>query len=106
MRIDELDQAIKAVCPIDGVSFGILDDSSTWTIQFSLIDIPTPEQHQAALNILTSAQEVELPLRGEDILQNKLDELQATIDILQTKVEVVEGKVDNANEASVSNEPV
>lgn len=30
-----LDQAIKAVCPIHGVSFGKLDDKSTWRINFA-----------------------------------------------------------------------
>lgn len=30
-----LDQEIKKVCPIDGVSFGKLDDKSTWRIDFA-----------------------------------------------------------------------
>jgi hypothetical protein len=30
----QFDQAVKAVCPISGVSFGNLADKATWVIQF------------------------------------------------------------------------
>jgi hypothetical protein len=41
-----LDQAIKAVCPIHGISFGKLDDKTTWMINFD--DSATAEQRSAA----------------------------------------------------------
>lgn len=41
-----LDSQLKLICPILGVSFGNLDDKSTWVIQFS--DACTQEQMTAA----------------------------------------------------------
>ncbi len=96
MKINELDQAIKAVCPIDGISFGKLDDPATWTIQYNPTSPPTPEQEQAALSLISSLTSVDDPRSGEDPVQVKLDELQAKIDALQVQVDVVEGKVDTA----------
>lgn len=45
-----LDQEIKKVCPIDGVSFGKLDDKSTWRIDYA--KEATQEQKTEAQKIL------------------------------------------------------
>lgn len=47
-----VDQGIKKVCPIHGVSFGKLDDKSTWIIHFC--DEANPEQKAAALNFINN----------------------------------------------------
>jgi hypothetical protein len=44
------DQAIKAVCPIHGISFGKLEDKKTWEIHF--IDEATEEQKLAANKVM------------------------------------------------------
>lgn len=46
MNIVELDKALKAVCPILGVSIGRVNDKSTWRIDFT--DEATSEQRAAA----------------------------------------------------------
>lgn len=43
---DKVEAAIKAVCPINGVSIGRVNDKSTWRIDFK--DEATQEQRQAA----------------------------------------------------------
>lgn len=48
--INKLDAAIKAVCPIHGVSIGRKDDKSTWRIDFK--DEATTEQRAAAQAVL------------------------------------------------------
>lgn len=52
MLVLRLTEAIAAVCPVDGVSIGRLDDKATWRIEFS------PEandaQKSAALEVLAS----------------------------------------------------
>ncbi len=45
-----LDQAIKKVCPIHGVSFGKLDDKKTWRIDFD--DAASAAQKLAAVQVL------------------------------------------------------
>lgn len=51
MRITEkLDAAIKAVCPIHGVSIGRKDDKQTWRIDFK--DEATAPQRAAAQQVL------------------------------------------------------
>ena len=45
-----LDAAIKAVCPIDGVSIGHRDDRSTWRIDFR--EEATAQQRAAAQAVL------------------------------------------------------
>ncbi|HEY3527387.1 MAG TPA: hypothetical protein VGK47_14415 [Nitrososphaeraceae archaeon] len=45
-----IDQLIKDVCPIHGISFGILDDKNTWRIDFK--DQATPAQRAVAQNLL------------------------------------------------------
>ena len=46
----KLDAAIKAVCPIHGVSIGRKDDKQTWRIDFK--DEATPEQREAAQSVV------------------------------------------------------
>jgi hypothetical protein len=50
--IAKLDAAIKAVCPIHGVSIGRWDDRSTWRIDFK--GEATPEQRAAAQSVVDS----------------------------------------------------
>ncbi len=48
--IVQLDNAIKAVCPIDGISIGRKDNKATWRIDFK--DEATPEQRTAAQAVM------------------------------------------------------
>lgn len=50
MNIVELNQALKAVCPIDGVSVGQVADKSTWRIDFK--PEATTEQRAAAQGVV------------------------------------------------------
>lgn len=45
-----IDGEIRKVCPIDGISFGDIEDRQTWTIHFT--DDATPEQKKAACECL------------------------------------------------------
>lgn len=47
-----LDAAVKAVCPIYGVSLGRLEDKSTWRIDF--MEGATDEQKSKAAEVLAS----------------------------------------------------
>lgn len=60
MLEDILDQEIKKVCPIDGISFGDVNDRSTWKIHPTAQ--ATPEQitaAQAALDSFTYTPELQ-----------------------------------------------
>lgn len=59
MNIVELDQAIKAVCPIDGVSIGKPDDKATWRIDFQ--EAATKEQRAAAQGIIAGVKAIDPP---------------------------------------------
>lgn len=48
----KVDAAVKAVCPIHGISFGRPADKATWRIDFD--DAATPEQQQAALDVVAA----------------------------------------------------
>lgn len=50
MNIAELDAAVKAVCPIEGVSVGRLDDRATWVAHFT--QEATEAQRTAARAVL------------------------------------------------------
>lgn len=50
MNIVELDQAVKAVCPISGVSIGTYEDRSTWRISF--LPEATSQQRAAGQAVL------------------------------------------------------
>lgn len=47
-----LDQAVRAVAPIVGVTVGNENDRSTWSVQFD--PSATPEQRAAAANVLAT----------------------------------------------------
>lgn len=47
-----LDQEIKKICPIHGISFGDLSDKSTWIFHF--MDESTEDQKNAAINFIRS----------------------------------------------------
>lgn len=57
MNIDQLDKALKAVCPVSGVSIGRKNNKATWRIDF--MDEATDEQKKAAQDILNSMDVVE-----------------------------------------------
>lgn len=57
MNIQELDQALKAVCPIHGVSIGRKNDKETWRIDFK--DDATQEQRLAAERVLAGLDRLE-----------------------------------------------
>jgi thiamine kinase-like enzyme len=45
-----LDQAIKKICPIQGISFGSLEDKKSWTIHFD--ESATIDEQQAAIQFM------------------------------------------------------
>jgi hypothetical protein len=47
-----LDQAIKKICPIHGISFGNLNDKDTWKIHYE--ENATPEQKDKAEQIINT----------------------------------------------------
>lgn len=52
MNLSQIHDAISAVCPIDGVSVGRVDDRKIWSIQFK--DEATEEQRNAAIAALNA----------------------------------------------------
>lgn len=46
----EIDKAVKSVAPVVGISFGDMDDKSTWALQFA--DTASKEQIEAAYAVL------------------------------------------------------
>ena len=48
----EITKAVQAVCPIDGISIGNMNDNTTWTLQ--LLPEATPDQITAGQVVLTS----------------------------------------------------
>ena len=73
MMATRLDQAIRSVCPIDGVSIGRKNDKSTWRIDFK------PEaagaQKLAARNILNSFEFDEKAAAAAEEVKAKLREI-------------------------------
>lgn len=49
---EKIDSAIRAACPIDGVSIGNPNDKTTWRIDFA--DSATAEQRAAAQSVIAS----------------------------------------------------
>ena len=80
---DTLDQQIKAVCPIDGVSFGKEDKKETWSIQFS--PEATMEQKKAAIEVLDN-------FRWDDKKDMECDET-ARISDLKTQLPMKAGYI-------------
>ncbi len=93
MNINDIDKAIREVCPIDGISCGKLDDQTTWEVQFNPTTPPTQQQIDAANQILMSFV-IDPNEPRVDPLQQKIDLLQAQLASLSIKVDVVEDKVD------------
>lgn len=58
MKIEALDQAIRAACPIDGVSIGKAQDKTTWRIDFK--PEATESERAAASAILAQIDTVEI----------------------------------------------
>jgi hypothetical protein len=75
-----LDAAVKAVCPIYGVSVGIVSDKATWRIDFR--PEATTQQRAAAQAVVTSFDPVsaDAPLDISDI--NNLDKVFRAIGLL------------------------
>ena len=82
----EIDQAIKAVCPILGIAFRDLDDKSTWVINYA--DHATDAEKQAADALLATLElrdidpepsAMELRLRA---LESKVAQLDTSIGVL------------------------
>lgn len=57
MNIVQLDQALKKVCPVDGVSIGSKSDPSSWRIFFR--PEATEQQRDDALAILAEQKSIE-----------------------------------------------
>jgi Ser-tRNA(Ala) deacylase AlaX len=85
MLIHLLDQAIKQVCPIDGVSIGRKEDKSTWRIDFK--DEATQAEKEAA----------QLVVDNFDI--NAKDPIEERIKEYGTAEEQIEYMVENGFEA-------
>lgn len=85
MGIEVLHDAISAVCPIDGVSVGRLDDKRTWSIQFK--DIATKAERIAGNEVLASFDKASIgetrPI-SRDILK-ELDTLKADMEQMSAK---------------------
>ena len=79
-----LDAAIKAVCPIHGVTIGRPADKKTWSLHFK--DEATPAQRAAAEAVLNAFDE------KADYTPPPLRDLAAEIDTIKTRVAAVERK--------------
>lgn len=83
---DEIDKALKAVCPVQGVSYVDRDDKSTWIIVYA--DDATDEQKQAAEDVLKTLELVEVEAAPDPLLQriaaleSKVLELDTSIGVL------------------------
>lgn len=71
----KLDEAVKAVAPISGVSIGRRDDRSTWKAHFN--DNATPEQIEAAQAVIDGFVEVDDPTPPD-----RIRELEDTVALL------------------------
>lgn len=85
MNIEELDQALKAVCPVDGLSIGTLEDKATWRIDFR--EEATEQQRAAACAVLAGVVSLEIAIGApdqRDPVQKIKDFLAANPDVLAT----------------------
>ena len=85
-----LDAAVKAVCPIDGVSIGVPGDKATWRIDFK--DEASAQQRAAAEAVLAAFDPAAVPepvprdpLAEIDTLKAKMDAAEAEIAALKAK---------------------
>ena len=63
----DIDQAIKAVCPIQGISFGRVDDKSTWIIVYD--ESATEEQRAVAEALLQTLEVKEVAPTPDPVLE-------------------------------------
>lgn len=82
MNFAEIDQAIRAVCPIQGVSFGDRNDKSTWLVVYA--EDATDEQRKAADDLLAKQVLREVP--------PPRDPIESRLSMLEEKIQVLEGK--------------
>jgi hypothetical protein len=71
MNIKNLDAAIKAVCPIHGVSIGGPDNKETWRIDFT--DEATTEQRSNALQVMEEFNDAPSLLDYDIAIERHLD---------------------------------
>ena len=76
--IEQLDEQLKAVCPIGGVSIGRWDDSSTWRIDFK--DEATRAERRAAMDVLAKFDPASVPAPVDE-----MEQLKARIAALEAK---------------------
>jgi hypothetical protein len=79
-----LDQEIKKVCPIHGISFGKLDDKSTWRIDYA---------KEATEKQKTSAQEMLIKFHWTDS-DKKDDETKQKIKLYKDNLPMKQGFID------------
>lgn len=72
----DIDNALKQVCPIQGVSYGRLNDKSTWIIAYH--ESATDAQKAAADKLLLTLDVVDVPEQPDPILQ-RLAALEAKV---------------------------
>lgn len=87
----QLHDAVEAVCPIQGVAIGRVDDPSTWRIAFA--EVATKEECAAAQQVLSTFQPVDEPMgkavpAKDDPALMKLEALGLTIDDLKRLLQV------------------
>ena len=80
-NIVELDQALKAVCPIDGVSIGKSEDKSTWRIDF--MPEATDQQKTDASAVMAAFIVAELPPPVP--LETRIAALESKVTSLESK---------------------
>lgn len=86
-NFDEIDKAIKAVCPILGISYGRLNDRSTWIINYA--DDATNEQKKAADELLETLELVEVFAAPDPLLQ-RIAALESKVSEMDTSIGVLE----------------
>ena len=78
--LDLLDQAIKQVCPTDGVSVGRKEDKQTWRIDFK--DGVTQEQVDAAYEVLDN-----FDINAKDPIEERIKEYGTPAEQLERIIE-------------------
>ena len=86
-NFDEIDREIKAVCPILGISYGRLNDRSTWIINYA--DDATDEQKRAADELLETLELVEVEALPDPLLQ-RIAALESKVSEMDTSIGVLE----------------
>ena len=72
----DIHNAVKAVCPIQGISFGRLNDKSTWIIVYA--DNATNAQKAAADALLPTLNVLDVP-DEPDPIEQRLAALEAVV---------------------------